>query len=95
MYAPIIDVLVRLPDLFQQWAADVANDRPVLNFAGLTIELAAAVKEAEVSVADAFGQFQLPNLSDMVTYLLTGVRTAGGIVQTAVGIASSRGLQPP
>jgi predicted PurR-regulated permease PerM len=84
----IIDVLVRLPELFQQWAAGVANEQPVLSFAGFEIELAAAVEELDTSVAEALGQFQWPNLGDLVNYITTGVRTAGGIVQTAVGIAS-------
>lgn len=85
----IIDVLVRLPDLFQQWVAEVANDRPVLSLAGFEIELAAAVEELDASIGEALGQFEWPSLTDLVNYITTGVRTAGGIVQTAVGIASS------
>lgn len=84
----IIDVLIRLPDLFQQWAVDVADKEPVLSFAGLELELAAAIEELESSIGEALGQFQWPSLGDLVNYITTGVRTAGGIVQTAVGIAS-------
>lgn len=85
----IIDVLVRLPDLVQQWAAAIAEDQPVIGIAGFTLDLAALVEEAQGSLAETLAQFQLPSLSDLVNYITTGVRTAGGIVQTAVGIASS------
>lgn len=85
----IIDVLVRLPDLFQQWAAAVADNQPVLTFAGFTLDLAPVIAEAQSSTTELLGQFQLPSLSDLVAYTTTGLRTAGGIVQTAVGIASS------
>jgi predicted PurR-regulated permease PerM len=55
---------------------------------GLTLDLAATVEELQTSAEQAIGQFQLPNLSDLVEYITTGLRTAGGIVETAVGIAS-------
>lgn len=85
----IIDVLVRLPELLEQWSAAIANNQPVFSIAGLTLDLAAYVDEAEASLIDAFGQFQLPSLADIVDYIFAGMRTAGGILQTAVGIASS------
>jgi predicted PurR-regulated permease PerM len=85
----LIDVLILLPDQFQQWMADVTDHRPVISFAGFTLDLAAYVEEAEESLAQAFGQFQLPSLTEVVNYIFTGVRTAGGILQTAVGIAAT------
>lgn len=85
----LIDVLVRLPELAQQWLADVADSQPVFSIAGFTLDLAAYIEETEASLAEAFGQFQLPSLTDIVNYIFTGVRTAGGILQTAVGIAST------
>jgi predicted PurR-regulated permease PerM len=84
----IIDVLVRLPDLFQQWVAAIAQNQPTISVAGFTLDLAATVEELQTSAEQAIGQFQLPNLSDLVEYITTGLRTAGGIVETAVGIAS-------
>lgn len=84
----IIDVLVRLPDLFQQWVADIAQNQPRIAIAGFSLDLAATVEELQTSAEEAIGQFQLPSLTDLFNYITTGVRTAGGIVQTAVGIAS-------
>lgn len=84
----IIDVLVRLPDLFQQWVADIAQNQPRIAIAGFSLDLAATVEELQTSAEEAIGQFQLPSLSDLFDYVTTGLRTAGGIVQTAVGIAS-------
>jgi predicted PurR-regulated permease PerM len=85
----IIDVLIRLPDLFQQWVTDLAENQPVLSLAGFTLDTTAIFEEFQTSLTETVGEIQLPSLSDLVNYLMTGVRTAGGIVQTAVGIASS------
>ncbi len=85
----LIDVLVRLPDLTQQLLADIADNQPVFSIAGFTLDLAAYIEETQASLVEAFGQFQLPSLADIVNYIFTGVRTAGGILQTAAGIASS------
>jgi predicted PurR-regulated permease PerM len=85
----LIDVLVRLPELSQQWMADVADNQPVISIVGFTLDIAAYVEEAEASLGEAFGQFQFPSLADIVNYIFAGMRTAGGILQTAVGIASS------
>lgn len=85
----IIDVLVRLPDLLQQWTAEIANNQPVISFAGFTLDLASYVEEAEASLAQTFGQLQFPSLAEIINYIFTGVRTAGGILQTAFGIAST------
>ncbi|HSN75487.1 MAG TPA: AI-2E family transporter, partial [Anaerolineae bacterium] len=85
----IIDVLIRLPELFQQWATDLAENQPVLSIAGFTLDMTAAFEEFQASLTETVGEIQLPSLSDLMNYLMTGVRTAGGIVQTAVGIASS------
>ncbi len=84
----IIDVLVRLPDLFEQWVADIARNQPSISVAGFSLDLAATIEEFQASAEDAIGQFQLPSLSDLFEYITTGLRTAGGIVETAVGIAS-------
>ncbi len=85
----LIDVLILLPDQFQGWMAEIADNQPVFSFAGITLDLAAYVEETEASLSDAFGQFQLPSLTEIVNYTFTGVRTAGGILQTAVGIAAT------
>jgi predicted PurR-regulated permease PerM len=85
----IIDVLIRLPDLFQQWAANIIVDQPLISVAGFTLDIAAVVEELQASVADTLGQIQLPSLADLVDYVTTGLSTAGAIVQTAVGIAST------
>jgi predicted PurR-regulated permease PerM len=85
----IIDVLIRLPELFEQWATDLAENQPVLSIAGFTLDMTAAFEEFQASLTETVGEIQLPSLSDLMNYLMTGVRTAGGIVQTAVGIASS------
>jgi predicted PurR-regulated permease PerM len=84
----IIDVLVRLPDLFQQWLANIVQDQPSFTIAGFSLDLAATVEELQTSAEEAIGQIQLPSLSDLFAYITTGLRTAGGIVETAVGIAS-------
>ena len=85
----IIDVLIRLPDLFQRWMTYFAENQPVLSIAGFTLDMTAAFEEFQASLTETVGEIQLPSLSDLMNYLMTGVRTAGGIVQTAVGIASS------
>jgi len=85
----IIDVLIRLPELFQRWVTDLAENQPVLSIAGFTLDMTAAFEEFQASLTETVGEIQLPSLSDLMNYLMTGVRTAGGIVQTAVGIASS------
>jgi predicted PurR-regulated permease PerM len=85
----IIDVLIRLPELFQRWVTDFAENQPVLSIAGFTLDMTAALEEFQASLTETVGEIQLPSLSDLMNYLMTGVRTAGGIVQTAVGIASS------
>ncbi len=85
----IIDVLVALPDLFLRWTTEIAQNQPVINLAGFILDPAAIFDEAQASVTETLGAIQLPSLSDLVNYIMTGVRTAGGIVQTAVGIASS------
>jgi predicted PurR-regulated permease PerM len=84
----IIDVLVRLPELFEQWADQIAQSQPTIRIAGFSLDLAAAVAQLQTSAEEAIGQFQLPSLSDLFEYVTTGLRTAGGIVETAVGIAS-------
>jgi predicted PurR-regulated permease PerM len=85
----IIDVLTRLPDLFQRWVTYFAENQPVLSIAGFTLDMTTAFEEFQASLTETVGEIQLPSLSDLMNYLMTGVRTAGGIVQTAVGIASS------
>jgi predicted PurR-regulated permease PerM len=84
----IIDVLVRLPDLLQQWLANIVQNQPSFTIAGFSLDLAATVEELQTSTEEAIGQFQLPSLSDLFAYITTGLRTAGDIVETAVGIAS-------
>lgn len=84
----IIDVLVRLPDLVERWAADMVQRQMSIRVAGFSLDIAAVIQELQASAESAIGQFQLPNLSDLVEYVTTGLRTAGGIVETAVGIAS-------
>ncbi len=85
----IIDALLLLPDLVEKWTTEIAQNQPTIRLAGFSLDLAAAMEQMRTSSEEAIGQFQLPSLSSLFEYLTTGLRTAGGIVQTAVGIASS------
>lgn len=84
----LIDVLVKTPDLFQQWTNSATQTPQVLHLGNYTVDLTAGLTQIQQALSDALGDFALPSLSDMMSYLLAGVRTAGGILQTAVGIAS-------
>lgn len=84
----IIDVLIKLPDSFDQWTTEIAESQPTISLGGFTLDLAAVVEEMQTSVDETMSQFRLPDLSALLEYALTGLRTAGGIVETAVGIAS-------
>lgn len=85
----IIDVLVKLPDTFDQWTNDIIENQPVISFGGFRLDMATTLGEMQASVEEAMSQFQLPSLSALLEYGLTGLRTAGGIVETAAGIAST------
>lgn len=85
----IIDALLLLPDLVEKWTTEIAQSQPTLRLGGFALDLAAIMEQVQTSSEEAIGQFQLPSLSSMFEYLATGLRTASGIVQTAVGIASS------
>jgi predicted PurR-regulated permease PerM len=85
----IIDALLLLPDLVEKWTTEIAQSQPTLRLGGFALDLAAIMEQVQTSSEEAIGQFQLPSLDSMFEYVTTGLRTASGIVQTAVGIASS------
>lgn len=85
----IIDVLIQLPEELDQWTTDIIERQPTISLGGLTLDLAATLEEMQSSTEEAMSQFRLPSLSALLEYTLTGLRTAGGIVETAAGIASS------
>jgi len=85
----IIDVLIQLPEELDQWTTDIIERQPTISLGGLTLDLAATLEEMQSSTEEAMSQFRLPSLSALLEYTLTGLRTAGGIVETAAGIAST------
>jgi len=85
----IIDVLIQLPEELDQWTTDIIERQPTISLGGVTLDLAATLEEMQSSAEEAMSQFRLPSLSALLEYTLTGLRTAGGIVETAAGIASS------
>lgn len=84
----IIGVLNRLPGSFQEWTTTIVEKKPVLNFLGQQLNLAEWVQGIDQSMSQAVSNFKLPGVDELITYLMTGMRTAGGLVQTAVGIAA-------
>lgn len=85
----IIDVLIQLPEELDQWTTDIIERQPTISLGGVTLDLAATLEEMQSSTEEAMSQFRLPSLSALLEYTLTGLRTAGGIVETAAGIAST------
>lgn len=85
----IIDVLIQLPEELDQWTTDIIERQPTISLGGVTLDLAATLEEMQSSAEEAMSQFRLPSLSALLEYTLTGLRTAGGIVETAAGIAST------
>ncbi len=85
----IIDVLIQLPEELDKWTTDIIERQPTISLGGVTLDLAATLEEMQSSAEEAMSQFRLPSLSALLEYTLTGLRTAGGIVETAAGIAST------
>lgn len=84
----ILAVLDKLPEIFQQWLDAFALRTPTISLLGQTFDVASSLAEAETAVTDAISQVQMPSMSQLVDYVVQGLRTAGGIFRTAADIAS-------
>ncbi len=84
----ILDVLNRLPQLLQQILDNLLANRPILQIATYRIDLGAVALALRDQTQQAVGQLEVPALDALFTYILQGVRTAGGVLSTAAGIAT-------
>jgi predicted PurR-regulated permease PerM len=84
----IATTLSELPDLFQAWVPAYLEQRPVLEVFGARLDVAPTIEEIRRLVLEAAGDVQMPSLMELTSYVLQGVRTAGGVLGTAAGIAT-------
>ena len=84
----ILDVLNRLPELLQQVLDSLLVNRPILQIATYRVDLGALALALRDQTQQAVGQLEVPALDALFTYILQGVRTAGGVLSTAAGIAT-------
>lgn len=84
----VINILNRLPETTERWINGIVEAETTLHLGNFTLNLAEAVEQANESFSATLSSFQLPKLSDLINYLMTGAQTAGGVVQAAVGIVA-------
>lgn len=84
----VINILQRLPDTLQQWVGTLSENRTILRFAGFELRLDELMQQVNDSLSQALTEFKLPQVNELIASLMTGMRTAGGVVQLAFGFAS-------
>jgi predicted PurR-regulated permease PerM len=84
----IVDVLARLPELLQQARDMIVESALLLRVFGRTIDISEVILDYESQVQQAVSELSMPAMTELVNYLLEGIRTAGGLFRTAADIAS-------
>ncbi len=84
----ILDVLSRLPQLMQEVLDNLLANLPILQIASYRVDLGAVALALRDQAQQTVGQLEVPALDALFTYILQGVRTAGGVLSTAAGIAT-------
>ena len=84
----IVDVLSGFPKLLQDILDNLIANRPILQIATFRVDLAATALALRDQAQQTMGDLEMPALDALFTYVLQGVRTAGGVLTTAAGIAS-------
>lgn len=85
----ISEVLTQLPVLLQQLRDQMVANATEINVLGRTVDVTALVLTYEDEIQQTISELRMPAITEIVNYLLEGVRTAGGVFRTAAGIASS------
>ncbi len=85
----IIDTLARFPEIFNRFFDNLVDNRPVFSIASYQLDPGALVLGLRDQAEQTVSQLEIPALQDLFNYTMQGLRTAGGVINVAAGIASS------
>lgn len=84
----IIDVLARFPEIFNGFFNNLVANRPVFSIASYQLDPGAFVLGLRDQAEQTVSELEIPALQDLFNYAIQGLRTAGGVINVAAGIAS-------
>lgn len=84
----IIDVLARFPETFNTFFNNLVDNRPVFSIASFRFDPGALVLTFRDQAEQTVSELEIPALEDLFNYAIQGLRTAGGVINVAAGIAS-------
>ncbi len=84
----IVDVLARFPEIFNNFSNNLVDNRPIFSIASYQIDPGALVLALRDQAEQTVSELEIPALQNLFNYAIQGLRTAGGVINVAAGIAS-------